>query len=97
MPSLSLYLSIYLSLSLSLCLSVSLSLSVSVSISSSLIPHLTTSLIEEKQFYFPLQSFGCDKLDNYFGGIFWECGITEISGEAGLGKTQLGLQLGIEN
>lgn len=38
-------------------------------------------------------SFGCTNLDEISGGGLSRCGITEISGEAGSGKTQICLQL----
>ena len=41
-------------------------------------------------------SVGCSIIDRVFGGKGLHCGITEISGEAGCGKTQLCLQLSLQ-
>ncbi|CAM9314337.1 unnamed protein product, partial [Chrysoparadoxa australica] len=41
-------------------------------------------------------SFGCSHLDHVFGGGLITQGITEVTGEAGSGKTQLCLQLALQ-
>lgn len=38
---------------------------------------------------------GCKQLDNFLGGGIAVRGITEVAGESGSGKTQLGLQLAL--
>lgn len=38
---------------------------------------------------------GCDQLDKALGGGLYKCGIIEVSGESGCGKTQLCLQIAL--
>jgi RecA/RadA recombinase len=38
---------------------------------------------------------GCKKIDKALGGGLFKCGITEISGESGCGKTQFCLQIAL--
>lgn len=45
------------------------------------------------QFQNQFLSSGCMKLDDFLRGGFPKKGITQIFGEAGIGKTQLALQL----
>lgn len=38
---------------------------------------------------------GCERIDKALGGGLFKCGITEISGESGCGKTQFCLQIAL--
>lgn len=38
---------------------------------------------------------GCKEIDEALGGGLFKCGITEISGESGCGKTQFCLQIAL--